>query len=112
MNMEPPTNALRVNAWRDMPTDTARARYVITDDDTTFTVSKGNRRVLDALIRGPVYAASPVRISDRVCILRNQYNVPITIEMYENDTDTDRARYGVYFLSGVRRVADAKVYGG
>ncbi|HCQ59831.1 MAG TPA: hypothetical protein DIU10_18315 [Sulfitobacter sp.] len=104
----PPANTLRVDKWSDMPKGTAPARYeVVAEDGTakTFTLAKGNRIILDALIQQPVYCASPVRISDRVCILRRDYGVPITKEMYTNDTATDRAKFGVYFLSGtVRRI--------
>lgn len=104
----PPANALRVSKWTDMPEATSLARYEITDIDgetKTITLAKGNRIVMDALIAQPVYCASPVRISDRVCILRRDYGVPITKEMYENDKATDRARFGVYFIGdGVRRI--------
>ena len=104
----PPSNALRVERWSDMPTAKAPARYEITAEDgstKTITLSNGNRIILDALLRQPVYCASPVRISDRVCILRGDYGVPITKEMYSNDTATDRMRFGVYFLDGkVRRL--------
>ena len=104
----PPANALRVVRWSDMPKGTAPARYeVVAEDGTTkpFILAKGNRIILDALIQQPVYCASPVSISDRVCILRRDYGVPITKEMYSNDTATDRAKFGVYFLSGtVRRI--------
>ena len=104
----PPANALRVKRWSDMPKGTAPARYeIIGEDGTTMTVTlaKGNRIILDALIQQPVYCASPVRISDRVCILRRDYGVPITKEMYNNDAATDRAKFGVYFLGeGVRRI--------
>lgn len=102
-NQKPPANALRVERWNDMPTDTGPAKYEINSEDgeaTIITLSKGNRIVLDALIDQPVYCASPVRISDRVCILKRDYGVPITKKMYENDTATDRAKFGVYFLSG------------
>ncbi|MFG6543821.1 hypothetical protein ACGYLM_07330 [Sulfitobacter sp. 1A10445] len=104
----PPENALRVEKWSDMPKGTSPARYeIIAEDGATKTISlaKGNRIILDALIQQPVYCASPVRISDRVCILRRDYGVPITKEMYPNDTATDRAKFGVYFLGkGVRRI--------
>ena len=104
----PPANALRVERWSDMPSNTSPARYEIIGEDgqaKTFTLAKGNRIILDALIQQPVYCASPVRISDRVCILRRDYGVPITKEMYSNDTATDRAKFGVYFLGkGVRRI--------
>lgn len=104
----PPANALRVSKWTDMPKATSLARYEITKPDgetNTIILAKGNRIVMDALLAQPVYCASPVRISDRVCILRREYGVPITKEMYENDKATDRARFGVYFIGdGVRRI--------
>jgi hypothetical protein len=99
----PPANSLRVEAWRDLPKDGAATRYKITREDggvSVITLAKGNRIILDALLKQPVYCASPVRISDRVCILRHEYSVPIIKEMYENDAETDRAKFGVYFLDG------------
>ena len=101
--IRPPANALRVEAWRDLPKDRESARYKITGNDgvvSIITLAKGNRIILDALLKQPVYCASPVRISDRVCILRHEYRVPIIKEMYENDAPTDRAKFGVYFLDG------------
>lgn len=108
INSRPPANALRVKAWRDLPAQTGPASYRITDADgqsRIITLRKGNRVILDALLAQPVYCASPVRISDRVCILRHEYGVPITKEMYANDTATDRAKFGVYFIGdGVSRI--------
>ena len=100
-SIRPPNNTLRVEAWRDLPSETSPASYLVKDDDglvSKITLAKGNRIILDALLAQPVYCASPVRISDRVSILRREYGVPITKEMYDNDTATDRARFGVYFL--------------
>jgi hypothetical protein len=111
-NARPPANALRVKRWADLPTERAPARYQITDSDgstRTITLAKGNRIILDALLKSPVYCASPVRVSDRVCILRHEYGVPITKEMYANDRATDRAKIVVYFLGeGVERIGGAK----
>lgn len=106
--LRPPKNSLRVLAWRDLPKDRTPARYAIPCADGStkeITLAKGNRIILDALIERPVYCASPVRISDRVCILRNEYGVPIDKEMYDADPATDRQRFGVYFIGkGVRRI--------
>lgn len=106
----PPSTALRVKAWRDLPTNGAPARYKITAHDGNvheIIVAKGNRIILDALLEQPVFCASPVRISDRVCILRHQYHVPIAKEMFENDAATDRAKFGVYFIDAkVERISD------
>lgn len=108
----PPRNTLRVNAWRDLPKDRLTARYTIpTEDGGTkeIALANGNRIVLDALLSQPVYCASPVRISDRVCILRHEYGVPIMREMYDGDAATDRQRFGVYFIGeGVQRIEGGK----
>lgn len=105
----PPANALRVKRWADLPTETAPAQYEITLADGTTSIiklAKDNRTLLAALINQPVYCASPVRISDRVCILRHEYGVPITKQMYANDKATGRAKFGVYFLDAkARRVS-------
>ncbi|SFU06909.1 hypothetical protein [Sedimentitalea nanhaiensis] len=107
----PPANVLRVTGWKDLPTDRTPALYRVTGsngDSREFTLAKGNRVILDALLRQPIYCASPVRVSDRVCVLRREYGVPITIEMYENDAATDRAKFGVYFIGeGVARIGGA-----
>ena len=99
----PPSNALRFEAWRELPSDRAPARYKIKGNDGAvhqITLAGGNRIILNGLLNQPVCCASPVRISDRVCILKRDYRVPITKEMYGNDTATDRAKFGVYFLNG------------
>ncbi|MBL4768236.1 MAG: hypothetical protein JKY94_11055, partial [Rhodobacteraceae bacterium] len=99
------------NRWADLSTNRAPARYRITDGDSNtreFTLAKGNRIILDALLRSPVYCASPVRISDRVCILRREFGVPINKEMFDNDAATGRAKFGVYFIGeGVERIGSA-----
>jgi len=103
INNRPPSNALRVEAWRDLPKDGAAARYKITREDggvSVIMLAKGNRIILDALLRQPVYCASPVRVSNRDCILIHKYGVPITLEMYQNDEETGRDKFGVYFLNG------------
>jgi hypothetical protein len=108
-SIRPPLNALRVEAWRDLPPDRAPARYKIMGEDGAvhqIILANGSRIILDALLIQPVYCASPVRISDRVCILRHEYRVPIIKEMFNNDAATDRAKFGVYFLSGrVERIS-------
>lgn len=98
---KPPENALRVQTRDAMCKAISPATYRVINEDgnqSAITVSKGNRIVLDTLLKQPVFCASPVRISDNVCILRNEYGVPITKEMYENDSATGRAKFGVYFL--------------
>ena len=98
---KPPSNALRAEAWRDLAQDKDLQTYLVTPTEgKPFTVKlrKNNRRILDTLIERPIFAASPVRISDNVHILKRDYGINIETKMFENDTETDRAKFGVYFL--------------
>ncbi|WP_073333838.1 hypothetical protein [Wenxinia saemankumensis] len=68
-------------------------------------LSKRNRQVLDALRQGPVYCASPVRLSDKVLILKRDYGLDIETIRIDGD---EEGRFGVYRLvSAVRLVRDA-----
>jgi hypothetical protein len=63
-----PANALRAEAWRDLPKNGAAACYKITIEDSgvsVITLAKGNSIILDALLKQPVFCASP-----RVCEVR------------------------------------------
>ncbi len=98
---------LRIEAWRDLTSAKEWQAYLVTPQDSdphTIKVRKNGRMVLDALIAQPVLCASPVRLSDKVSILKNEYGIGIGIgietKMYNNDAATDRAKFGVYFLKG------------
>ncbi len=110
INDKPPANARRKNRWRDFPNTVAPAQYLITDDTgetRTVTISKNKRRVLEGLMVAPMYCASPVRISDLVHILKRDYGVDIGMDLYEDDRETDRAKFGIYTLnSKVVRVGE------
>ena len=100
-NIKPPANTLRVEAWRDLPHNKGWMAYRVIPEGgkpRTIRVRKNNRIVLDAAIKQPILAASPVRISDNIHILKRDYGLNIETKMYENDTATDRAKFGVYFL--------------
>ncbi|MEM7473233.1 MAG: hypothetical protein AAF340_17935 [Pseudomonadota bacterium] len=64
----------------DMSGNRTRQRYVV-DGEVEITVSKRWRDMLDTLRQGPVYCASPVRLSDAVCVLRRDYRVPIETDV-------------------------------
>lgn len=111
--LTPPPNAKRIYAWKDTPDLTDSAVYRVTDpgqDPREIVVSKNQRRVLEGLMRNPLYAASYCRVSDQVLPLRRDHGVEIHCEMYRNDPETGRERYGVYFLrSKVELVCPAGV---
>lgn len=61
-------------------------------------LSKSKLQVVGTLKRGPVYAASPVRISDIVHLLKRDVGLDIETKMYPGDPVTGSGPYGVYFL--------------
>ncbi len=98
---QPPKDARRIYSWDQTPNLTAPATYVVQDEGQeprSITVSKNMRRVLEALMRNPIYAASYCRISCRVLELRHDYGVEIECVRYQTDLPTKRQTFGVYFL--------------
>ena len=94
----PPTNALNVNCWDDLPNKTKPAHYRIVRDgkrNRIVEVSKKRRRVLEGLMQRPVVSASRARISDKVLHLKCQNYVDIETIVYTNENDGE---HGVYFL--------------
>lgn len=109
----PPTNALRVYRWADLPNLTAPALYRVTDpgqEPREIYASKHKRQVLEGLMRSPLYAASYCRLSDQVLPLRRDDGVNIECKMYRGDADTGRQKFGIYFLvSKVTRIDSQEV---
>jgi len=68
-----------IMAVRDLPQDRAPALFIVDNDRTTL-IGKRLRQVLEALQKGPIFCASPVRLSDAVLILRRDYGVRIETE--------------------------------
>lgn len=110
MNTEtknPPKNARRIMRVADLPPLRDMAEYEVTNGDEPRKVSlrKRQRQVVDLLMLGPVYCASPVRISDMVHILKREHGIDIETEMFPGDEVTGTGSYGVYFLrSQIRRL--------
>ena len=104
----PPSNALRVFRWADLPNLTAPALYRVTDpgqEPREIYAPKHKRQVLEGLMRSPLYAASYCRLSDKVLPVRRDDGVNIVCKLYANDPETGRERFGIYFLvSKVERI--------
>jgi hypothetical protein len=86
----------------DLPTDRAPAKYEITtgDGDTkTVTLDNRKRQVVDAMLIGPLFCASTVRLGDAVFRLKEDHNLFA-------DTRTTIEGRKFYSLSGqgVRRI--------
>ncbi|WP_417733907.1 hypothetical protein, partial [Roseovarius sp.] len=66
--------------------------------------------VMDLLIAGPVYCASPVRLSDVVHILKREIGLEVDTKFYPGNPITGSGAYGVYFLdSKVTRINRSEV---
>lgn len=65
-----------IMSLRDMSGKRGKNTYLI-DGDSKITLSKRWCDMFETLRRGPVYCASPVRLSDAVHVLRRDYQVPI-----------------------------------
>lgn len=96
----------------DLPADRQPAQYEIINDGLpkAFTVSKRKRQVLDLLMSGPFYCASPVRLSDVVFLLKEETGIVVETKMYPGDPVIGSGAYGVYFLrSEVSRLPEGRI---
>jgi hypothetical protein len=110
---KPPENARRVWRVADLPPARETAWYGITNGtqpETAHMLAKRRRQVMELLMAGPVYCASPVRVSDIVHVLKQENGLEVETEYYPGDPETGAGNYGVYFLkSRVRRLERQKV---
>lgn len=106
-DQKPPTNARRVYRWADLPPTQPPSGYCVENNGREpITVFVGNKRqrVLEGLMRSPLYAASYARLSDHVDHLKRS-GIDIETLMFRNDPETGRDTYGVYVLrSRVTRI--------
>lgn len=94
-------NALWVTTWRDLPNQMSAAQYLVTNEvgeTRKIWVSKNKRRIVDALIDGPVHCASPCRLSHFVMGLRDEQGLNIKTVWFDNDPKAGRSRFGIYNL--------------
>ncbi|MEQ8898657.1 MAG: hypothetical protein RID23_16345 [Roseovarius sp.] len=109
----PPTSTKRIMCVADLPSYRDMAQYSVQNEDgqeAVYTLSKRQRQVMDLLLAGPVYCASPVRLSDVVHILKREIDIEVETRFYPGDKETGSGDYGVYFLtSKVRPVEPSEV---
>ena len=91
-----------VMSRKDIPQNRAPARFRITRQDGTVvevTFSKRKRQILELLCLSKVYCASPVRISQQVCLLKREDRSDISTEIYWEKAGEEKSRYGIYRLN-------------
>lgn len=98
---KPPQNTQWIISRLDLPRRRGGAHYEVQHADgkrETITLSNRKRQVLDALMRAPVYCASPVRLSDIVLLLRNENGINIETEFFQENDGIENTRFGIYVL--------------
>ncbi|TNF12798.1 MAG: hypothetical protein EP320_11065 [Rhodobacteraceae bacterium] len=109
----PPRDAKRIYRAADLPKERDPAQFEIISANSKSRVvilDKRRRQILELLARGPVYCASPVRISDVVYVLKREIGLEVETEFYPGDRATGTGDFGVYFLrSRVRRLDGQEV---
>ena len=104
---KPTKNTQRIMRVADLPQARDQAMYQIQNGDQKPRVAaldKRKRQIMDLLMQGPVYCASPVRISDVVHILKRETGLEVETRFYPGDKATGAGDYGVYFLKSQVRL--------
>lgn len=105
-----PTHAQRITKRADLPKTRAPAAYVVEDATVTaiHTFQKRARQVLEALMRAPLFCASPVRLGPAVQYLREVLGEGAILTVWHESGDgDDHSRYGTYHLiATVRRASE------
>ncbi|MGK7652422.1 hypothetical protein ACSQ76_08405 [Roseovarius sp. B08] len=97
----PPENTRWIISRHDLPLRRGGAYYAVQRAEgtrETLTLSNRKRQVLDALMRSPIYCASPVRLSDIVLLLRNENGINIETEFFQENDGIENTRFGIYVL--------------
>lgn len=95
------TNARWIMRRSDLPDTRIPQDYKITKADLSTrgaVLSKRKRQVIEALRIGPIYCASPVRLSDVVHILKREHQINIATDTFTDHADGETATFGVYRL--------------
>lgn len=87
---------------RDLPNDRTPAKYEFTEPNgsaAVVTLNNRKRQVVDALLEGPLFCASTVRLGDIVFRLKEDYDLHALTE-----TTPEGRKYYTLAGQGVRRV--------
>lgn len=112
-HLKPPQNTRRIWRVADLPSNRDDGWYEILNENEPprhVLLRKRQRQVIDLLRSGPVYCASPVRLSDIVHVLKREAGLRVHTEYFPGDTETGAGTYGVYTLiSKVRPIVPQEV---
>lgn len=103
-------SARRITRRKDLPQARGFARFVwsgCNGEERSAFLQKRDRQVAEAIIDGPVYCASPVRVSDSVLRLRRDSGLPIETEFFNESDGNEKLTFGVYYLASPVRMEGA-----
>lgn len=82
----------------DLPQNYGDAKFSVVDTSnlrSVITLSKRMRQILEALMIGPLFCASTVRVGHFVDVLRDEHGVNIETLWFKNNNGPIKTRYGV-----------------
>ncbi|MBO9432568.1 hypothetical protein J7394_00015 [Ruegeria sp. R13_0] len=97
----PPAGTLWVTGWHCLKSKLGTSEYLVESEGAeprSILIGKNKKRILEALIDGPMYCASPCRLSHYIMLLRDDHGINIETEWFSNDPRTGRERFGIYVL--------------
>ena len=106
--------ARRITRRSDLPSNRGIVRLEWGDgfpDIFSTMVAKRDGQVAQALMSGPVFCASPVRVGDSVLRLRRDHGLPIETARYDETYGDEHLHFGIYVLTMPVRFATSKVEG-
>ena len=101
LNATPPKNTRWIMGNHDLPQNYGLGSFQVRNAlgrIRVITLQKRIRQILEALMLGPVYCASTVRVGHYVDLLRDEQNVNIETLWFSDNKGPIKTRYGVYVL--------------
>lgn len=98
----PPTRTRWIDTNADLPQNYGKAKFKITKPSgETFTLilDKRKRQTIEALMLGPIYAASRIRIGEYVSNLRHDNGISILTDWYKGTSGPIKTTFGTYTLN-------------
>lgn len=94
--------ARRIIRRADLPKSRTPAGYKWHDEagsECATNLEKRDRQFFEALQQGPIFCASPVRLSDAVLRLRREHGLPVETEFFTERDGDEALTFGVYHLT-------------
>lgn len=100
--IKPAPNTRWIHSRKDLDPIVSKAKFrIIKPDGKSFeiTIKGRQKQALQALMIGPVYCASVIRLGEYVSHLKRTHHVTIRTDWFKDDKDALKTRYGTYTLA-------------